>query len=211
MDQFLYYSDIFGTIVFAISGALAARSRKLDYFGGVVLATATAIGGGTLRDVLLNRTPVFWVMNSETLILIVISSVLTYFFFGKRNFPDVLLLYPDAFGLAVFATTGTIIAPEAGASFLASAVLGSMSAVCGGMTRDVLSGKVPVILYRDFYAVVAVMGAFCYLCLNSLELPQPVSIAVTISSTLLLRLLAIRYNWSLPFYTEMAEVEEHGE
>jgi uncharacterized membrane protein YeiH len=195
----LYILDLAGVTVFAISGALAGFHRGLDLFGIVVLASVTAIGGGTLRDVLLSRTPIFWVAAPSYLYVILVAALLTFvapgFFIGLGS----PMLIADAFGLGLFAISGAQVAEAQNRSWIVIVLMGTMTGVAGGVIRDLLSGVVPVLLRRDIYASAAMVGIIVYLLLRrwrhlrqSLALPIAVAIVVTV------RLLALRYGWQLP-------------
>ena len=195
----LYILDLAGVTVFAISGALAGLHRGLDLFGVVVLASVTAIGGGTLRDVLLSRTPIFWVAAPSYLYVILVAALLTFvapgFFIGLGS----PMLIADAFGLGLFAISGAQVAEAQNRSWIVIVLMGTMTGVAGGVIRDLLSGVVPVLLRRDIYASAAMVGIIVYLLLRrwrhlrqSLALPIAVAIVVTV------RLLALRYGWQLP-------------
>src|SRR3984957_19410245 len=195
----LYFFDLAGVTVFAISGALAGLHRGLDLLGIVVLASVTAIGGGTLRDVLLSRTPIFWVAAPSYLYVILVAALLTFvapgFFIGLGS----PMLIADAFGLGLFAISGAQVAEAQNRSWIVIVLMGTMTGVAGGVIRDLLSGVVPVLLRRDIYASAAMVGIVVYLLLRrwrhlrqSLALPIAVAIVVTV------RLLALRYGWQLP-------------
>src|SRR5512144_3093686 len=153
--QFL---DLAGVAVFAVSAVLAARSRGLDLFGVIVIAAITAIGGGTLRDLLLNRYPIFWTADAQYLIVIIASALLTAGYVRVRPPPGNALLVADALGLALFALSGAQVAEAAQCSPIIVVVMGTMTGVAGGVLRDVITAQVPLILRRDIYATAAIVG-----------------------------------------------------
>ncbi|MBA6342913.1 trimeric intracellular cation channel family protein [Colwellia sp. MB02u-10] len=200
MSDLLYRLDLFGVIVFAFSGALMAGRYKLDPFGVVVLSAVTAIGGGTIRDVIL-QTPVFWVENPVYLYVIVATALLTIIFIRcPKRIPKRLLLVSDAFGLALFAVLGTEKALSLGIAVPVAIVMGTMSAVAGGMIRDVLCNVIPMILRKEIYATAAILGGTLYTLLLYFNLPQHIAIIGSISGALSLRLAAIYWHVTLPAF-----------
>lgn len=194
----MYVFDLAGVAVFAVSGALAAGRKGLDVFGVLVFAAITAVGGGTLRDVLLDRHPIFWMMDPSYLVVTCAAALLTVAYLQRRPAPGRTLLVADALGLALFAISGARIAEGTGHSPLIVVLLGTMTGVAGGALRDVLSAQVPLILQRDIYATAAVAGIAVYLLLQWLGVPQPAACVVGIVSVAALRLLAIVRGIGLP-------------
>jgi uncharacterized membrane protein YeiH len=151
----LYYLDLVGVAVFATSGVLAARSRGLDLLGIIVIAAITAIGGGTLRDLLLNRHPIFWITDAHYLLVIIASALLTVGYVRVGPLPGNALLVADALGLALFALSGAQVAEAALCPPIIVVLMGTMTGVAGGILRDVITAQVPLILRRDIYATAA--------------------------------------------------------
>jgi uncharacterized membrane protein YeiH len=200
MLELLYWLDLFGVIVFAFSGALMAGRYQLDPFGVVVLSAVTAIGGGTIRDVIL-QTPVFWVKNPVYLYVILATAVLTIIFIRcPKRIPKRLLLVSDAFGLALFAVLGTEKALSLGAAVPVAIVMGTMSGVAGGMIRDVLCNVIPMILRKEIYATAAILGGTLYTLLLYFHLAQYIAIIGSILGALSLRLAAIYWRVTLPAF-----------
>jgi uncharacterized membrane protein YeiH len=200
MSELLYRLDLFGVIVFAFSGALMAGRYKLDPFGVVVLSAVTAIGGGTIRDVIL-QTPVFWVEDPVYLYVILATALLTIIFIRcPKRIPKRLLLVSDAFGLALFAVLGTEKALSLGAAVPVAIVMGTMSGVAGGMIRDVLCNVIPMILRKEIYATAAILGGTLYTLLLYFDLPQHIAIIGSIMGALSLRLAAIYWRVTLPAF-----------
>jgi uncharacterized membrane protein YeiH len=138
----LYYFDLAGVAVFAASGVLAARDRNLDLLGVIVVAAITAIGGGTLRDLLLNRHPIFWITDAWYLVIIIASALLTVAYVRVRPAPGATLLVADALGLALFALSGAQLAEAAQCPALIVVLMGTMTGVTGGVLRDVITAQV---------------------------------------------------------------------
>lgn len=196
----LYYLDLAGVAVFAASGVLAARSRELDFLGVIVVAAITAIGSGTLRDLLLDRHPIFWVTNSWYLIVIIASAILTMAYMRIRPPPGVSFLLADALGLGLFALSGAQFAEAAQCPPLIVILMGTMTGVTGGVLRDVITAKVPLLLQREIYATAAILGITAYLLLQALGLPRHLAFAAGMLMVVVLRLLAIRWGLHLPTF-----------
>ncbi|HET9679582.1 MAG TPA: trimeric intracellular cation channel family protein [Gammaproteobacteria bacterium] len=196
----LYLFDLAGVAVFAVSGALVAGRKSLDIFGVFIIAVVTAIGGGTLRDLLLDRHPLFWVEDPTYLLVISIAAFATMITVRVSRPPRQVLLVADALGLAVFCILGVRIAVAAGTGPLIAVLMGTMSGVAGGMLRDVLCGEVPLILRRDLYATAALAGASVYLLLHSLQLASPLAGIIGMLIVVGLRLAAIFLGWRLPIF-----------
>lgn len=192
--------DLIGVAIFAISGSLAAGRKGLDVLGVIVIAMVTAIGGGTLRDLLLDRHPVFWVDDPSYLIVIIAAAVLTLFFVRTRKPPLNALLLADALGLAVFTIIGAQIAEEAGVSDGIVVMMATMTGVAGGVIRDVLSNEVPLILRRDIYATAAIVGASLYLVIQGMGVDTRLAVVAGMLAVAGLRLLAIFKGLRLPVF-----------
>ena len=196
----LYYFDLAGVAVFAASGALAARDRDLDLLGVVVVAAITAIGGGTLRDLLLDRHPIFWVTDSWYLVVIIASALLTVAYVRVWPLPGATLLVADALGLALFALSGAQLAEAAQCPPLIVVLMGTMTGVTGGVLRDVITAQVPLILRREIYATAAIAGVAVYLALQALGTPRASAFWVGMIVVVVLRLLAMRRGLHLPVF-----------
>jgi uncharacterized membrane protein YeiH len=199
MPAFVYWLDIIGVAVFAATGALAASRKQMDLIGFALFATFTGIGGGTVRDLILDR-PVFWLLD-QTYLAICLAVAVISFFTGhliQRRYS--LLLWLDAAGLAAYGVLGAHVAATAGAGAIVAAALGVITATFGGMMRDVVSQETPLILKQELYATAALSSAIVYLGLIALGLPVSFATALAIAAGFGLRAGAIRYGWSLPRY-----------
>lgn len=197
----LYILDMVGVTVFAISGALAAGRKQLDLLGVMVIAMVTALGGGTLRDVLLDRSPVFWIQQPDYLIVAVLAALGTvlYTYFAKP--PQRSLLIADAFGLALFSISGAQIAEAAHLHSLIVIFMGTCTGVVGGVIRDVLLVEIPIILRRgNIYATAAIAGTALYLALQHLGVNTSTAMLIGMGTIASLRLAAIIWGLSLPVY-----------
>lgn len=197
----LYVLSLIGVAVFAISGALAAGHKQLDLFGVLVIATVTAIGGGTVRDVLLDRTPIFWIADPNQLIVIAISALLTVVYVRWRKPPGASLLVADAFGLALFAISGAQVAEAEQLHWLLIIVMGTITGIAGGLLRDVLCNEVPLLLQQtDLYATAAIIGVIAYLVCQTLGVDRTVAALIGMTMVAGLRLAAIFWGLRLPVF-----------
>src|SRR2546430_14905158 len=196
----LHILDLGGVAVFAVSGVLAARDRGLDLLGVIVIAAITAIGGGTLRDLLLNRYPIFWITDAQYLTVIIASALLTVAYVRVRPPPGKALLVADAVGLALFALSGAQLAEAAQCPAIIVVLMGTMTGVAGGVLRDVITAQIPLILRRDIYATAAIVGVAFYLLLQACGLPRAWAFGIGMVVVVALRLLAILWGWHLPIF-----------
>jgi uncharacterized membrane protein YeiH len=195
-----YLLEHFAVAVCAITGVLAASGKRVDLFGVVVLAIVTAVGGGTLRDVLLDIRPVFWVADPNYILTAVGFALVTFLVSRSRIWPMPILLVADAFGLALFTIIGVEKSLAAAAPGAVAVVLGVLTGVAGGMLRDVLTGEIPLVFQKHIYlyATAAMAGCLVYLTLREFATPQPHLRLSSIGTILLLRLAAIRWKLALP-------------
>ncbi|MBV6319599.1 trimeric intracellular cation channel family protein [Duganella violaceipulchra] len=195
-----YILDLIGVAVFAASGTLAAMASHLDLLGIMVLAAMTAIGGGTVRDLLLNRHPVFWIEDPKPLLVIVASAVFTIVWVQVLPVPTDALLIADALGLALFAMSGAKVAEAQGCRALIVILMGTLTGVGGGLVRDILAAKVPLILRQDIYATAAIAGILLYILLKKAGMPPRWAFGAGLVSIVVVRLLAIQLGLRLPSF-----------
>jgi len=195
----LYYLDLLGTAVFAITGLLAARRKELDLFGAIVIAMVTAIGGGTLRDLIID-VPVFWTQNDVYIYVVVIATLLLFFLARFRRLPIKLLLFLDALGLAVFTVIGAQKAMALGFSDPIAIMTGIMTGVVGGVIRDVLVGEVPLVFRKEIYATASFVGASIFLLMVHFSIDTDIAVVLSILITLIMRVWAIMYRIELPVF-----------
>ena len=189
-----------GVAVFAVSGALAAGRKSLDLLGVLVIATVTALGGGTLRDVLLDGHPVFWIAEPGYLYVTLAAAVLTLIYTRHFRPPDRSLAYADALGLALFTISGAQIAEGMGLHGGVVVLMGAITGVVGGVVRDILSAEIPLILRRGrFYATAAIAGAIAYLLLQ-LVIDRTTAALLGMACIAALRIAAIHWELVLPVY-----------
>ncbi|MET0543821.1 MAG: TRIC cation channel family protein [Variovorax sp.] len=194
----LYWLDLIGVAVFAISGVLAAGRAGLDLLGMLVIASVTAIGGGTLRDVLLNRHPIFWIRDPRYLYAILLASIATLLYVQWFVVPANALLLADALGLALFAITGAQIAEQARLSPLIVVLTGTMTGTAGGLLRDVLTNHVPLLLSADIYGAAAIGGIVVYLLACRIGCGHRTAFGAGFAVIVALRLAGMLGGWNLP-------------
>ncbi len=193
--------DLAGIGVFAVSGALAAGRKRLDLLGVFVLAAVTAIGGGTIRDLLLDRHPLVWLTDATYLGVIVVAVAITFAYVRWRRPPLASLLVADALGLALFSVAGAQIAENAGLPAVAVVVLGTVTGVGGGVIRDVLSAEIPFVLRRgNLYASTVIVGVVAYLILESVGVARQTASLTGMALIAAVRLAAIRWELELPVF-----------
>ncbi|MEP1096711.1 MAG: trimeric intracellular cation channel family protein [Cyclobacteriaceae bacterium] len=194
----LYYIDIIGTMVFAISGALTARDKKLDFFGIAAVGFITAIGGGTVRDVLLGSTPIGW-MKDLVYLTMIGSGILISMLFGKtvRKLRRTFFMF-DTIGIAVFTVLGLQKALSLGVHPIIAIIMGMVSAVFGGVIRDIICNEIPLIFRKEIYALTCLCGGILYVSLQGLQIDPVVNIIVTVVFIVAFRVIAVRFHWKLP-------------
>lgn len=192
--------DLLGTTAFAISGALAAMDRRLDLFGIFIIAFVTAIGGGTIRDILIGNTPVTWMENTIYIYLIGMVTIFAIIFRNKLNHLKTSLFLFDSIGLGVFTITGVEIGIQNGLSPIVSIALGAMTGTFGGAIRDILCNEIPVIFRKEIYATACIVGGLAFVLLYELGVNQDVLYAATSLTIILIRLIVVKYQISLPSF-----------
>ncbi|WP_299211332.1 trimeric intracellular cation channel family protein [uncultured Aquimarina sp.] len=193
--------DILGTIAFAISGALSAMNRRLDLFGIFIIAFVTAIGGGTLRDVLIGATPVSWMQNTINLYLIGGVTGVSIIFRNKLDYLKKSLFLFDTIGLGIFTIMGVETGIQTDLDPIVSVALGTMTGCFGGVIRDILCNEIPVIFRKEVYATVSIAGGICFMILYSLNVPVNIIYITTTLLIIIIRLLVVKYKVSLPMFT----------
>jgi len=190
-----------GVAVFAASGALAAGRRSLDPIGVLVLAIVTATGGGTLRDVLMDRHPVFWISNPSIIGVSIVAAAATWLWVRRFPPPDKALQYADALGLAFFSIAGARIAEAGGLSPFICIIMGALTGCAGGLIRDVLVAEVPLIFRRsELYVTACLAGIGAYLILAALGMPPEFASMTGTAAIALIRIASIRHRITLPVF-----------
>jgi len=201
MEFLLYWVGLAAVAVNALTGVLDAGRKQMDLVGVVMVGTATALGGGTVRDILLQR-PVFWLSDQIYLIVAVATTLIIFFAVRGLRLPQQLFLIPDAIGLALFTVVGTQISLQAGAPWLAASLLGVITGVVGGVVRDVLCNEVPLIFVRgELYATAAWVGSIALIGLQSLGVSAIIAAWAGMAIVLAVRLAAMAFKITLPTYS----------
>ncbi len=198
--NYIYILDLIGTVVFAITGALAAKEHKMDVFGMFILAFVTGVGGGTLRDMMIGSTPVFWMKNPFYILMIVLGVVLPIIFKKMSEWKKSILFF-DAIGLGVF----TVIGVEKGIDFglhpVIAVALGAVTGCFGGLIRDILRNQIPAVLHKEIYATASLTGGIMFFVLNYLGFHSDLVAVLTAFIVFIIRVLALKYRWELPKFS----------
>ncbi|MGL5393595.1 MAG: trimeric intracellular cation channel family protein [Shewanella sp.] len=201
MSHWIYIFDLCGTAVFALSGALAAGRHRMDPFGVIVLASVTAIGGGSIRDALIGATPVFWIQDPNY-ILVILATVLACLLMVRRprKVPQYLLPVADALGLALFTVIGAEKALSLGLGGMIAVVMGLITGVGGGIIRDLLCRQIPMVLRTEIYATASIIGGIGYTVSLAYGMGATTALFLAMSCALIIRLSAIKWHLSLPAF-----------
>jgi uncharacterized membrane protein YeiH len=201
MENLLYWVGLAAVAVNALTGVLDAGRKHMDLVGVVMVGTATALGGGTVRDVLLQR-PVFWLSDQVYLVVAVVTTLVVFFAVRGLRLPQRLFLIPDAIGLALFTVVGTQIALQWQAPWLAASLMGVITGVVGGVVRDVLCNEVPLVFVRgELYATAAWIGAMALIGLQALGVSPVIAAWAGMATVLVIRLAAMAFRITLPTYS----------
>lgn len=197
--------DSIGILVFSISGALTAIYKKLDLFGVYCIAFVTALGGGTLRDVMIGRTPVGWMQDMNYIYIITLGFLLSIIFNRYLDRLRISMFLFDSIGLGVFTLIGLDKGIEYGLNPLICVALGTLTATFGGVIRDILCNEIPVLFRKEIYATLSILGGILFFILKGLHFQEDL-ISLTVALFIIsFRLIAFKYNWSLPTGTFFAK------
>ncbi|HSW64534.1 MAG TPA: trimeric intracellular cation channel family protein [Dissulfurispiraceae bacterium] len=194
----IYALDLVGTFAFAVSGAFRAVKYELDLLGVIILAAATGIGGGIIRDILLSTSPPSALHNEIYLLICLLGALIVFIAAPKIASRWDSVMLADAVGLGVFAAIGAAQAELSGAAAFSVIIMAALTACGGGVIRDILVKEIPAILTSDFYATAALIGGGCFVALRPLGWSPDARLACAIIVTIVLRLFAMRYGISLP-------------
>lgn len=194
----LYAIDILGTMAFAISGMLTAMNKRMDPFGVFVIAFVTAVGGGTLRDVLIGRTPVGWMQDLNYVYIIIIGFFIALIFRKKLDKLRASLFLFDTIGLGVFTLIGIRRGLVVGLDPVICVALGTMTACFGGVIRDILCNEIPVIFRKEIYATICIFGGVVFFVLRRFNIPEDALYLITSCVIIIVRIMAVVFKWSLP-------------
>ena len=196
--QVIYLIDILGTFAFAVSGALVALDKKFDMFGVLIIAFVTAVGGGMLRDVLIDAHPINWIGNLNYLYTILAAVVFTFLFKSKIAHLSKTMFLFDTIGISVF----TLLGLEKGLAFdlhpIIALIMGMISAVFGGVLRDVLTNNVPLIFEKEIYASACLAGGIIYLILNYFKVEENINFIISAFVVAIIRVIVVKFHLELP-------------
>ncbi|WP_152286231.1 trimeric intracellular cation channel family protein [Flavicella marina] len=198
MDIIIGHINVMGSFVFAISGALVAIREKLDPFGVLIVAFITAVGGGTIRDMLLAERDVFWLFDTTIIYAILAGAIIAMIFKEKLQFFDKPIFFYDAIGLGLFTITGVQIGIDYKLTPLICILLGTVTGVFGGVLRDIIVNEIPVVFQKEIYATASILGGILYLVLVEWNVSNPFLQIIPISSIIITRIVAVKFNISLP-------------
>ena len=197
METIIFNIDITGSFVLAVSGALIAMRSKLDPFGILIVSFIAAVGGGTLRDVLLSRQ-VFWLQNNMVVYTVFLGSFIAMVFKDRLRFFDKPMFLYDALGLGLFTITGVQIGMDHELSIIICVLLGTVTGCFGGVFRDIILNRIPVVFKEEIYATASIFGGVLYYILVKFEIQNPFLQLIPIVTIVTIRLIAVKYNISLP-------------
>jgi uncharacterized membrane protein YeiH len=200
MHDFVFWLDLMGVAVFAATGALTASRKQLDIVGFALLAAFTGIGGGTLRDLLIGRLPVFWVAQPVYLAVTTLVAVLVFFTAHRLESRFRVLLWLDAMGLSLYCALGAETALTWGTPASVAVLMGTMTATFGGLIRDIVCAEVPLALRREIYVTAAALGASVFVGLSALGVGADAALIAAAAACFATRGLALWRGWSLPPY-----------
>lgn len=193
----VYILDILGVFAFATSGVLTAIDNKFDLVGSSVIGFVTALGGGTLRDVMIGKTPVTWMYDVNYLWIILAALVLSYLFRSRIVRLRRSLFVFDTIGIGIFTIIGLEHTLNAGLAPVFALIMGMVTAVFGGVLRDVLTNEIPLIFRKEIYASACLAGGLVYLLLTHLFDHDLIAMGVSMLTVFIIRYLSVRYHWSL--------------
>lgn len=200
VDVFLYGLGIAASVVCGATGVLEAGRKQVDLFGAITAGVAASLGGGTVRDLLLDRQ-VFWIADQAYLVATILAAVVTFFLARRWRLPGRLFLIPDAIGLALFTVVGTQVGLQFEAPWLVASLMGVITAVFGGLLRDVLTNEVPLVFTSELYATAAWLGALALIGLQALGMDHVSAGFIAMAVVFAVRLAAIRWQITLPRLT----------
>ena len=193
-----YLLDIFGTIAFAISGVLIAMNKKMDPFGIFIIAFVTAVGGGTLRDILIGVTPVSWMKDMNYTYVILLSTVLAVLIKQKIYYLRTSLFLFDTIGIGLYTVVGVEKGISAELHPIICVALGTISACFGGVIRDILCNEIPIIFRKEIYATACILGGFSYFALTNMPVDDNIIFLASGIIVIAIRLIAVKFKIALP-------------
>ena len=202
-DALIYGLGLAASLTCALTGVLVARDKGVDLFGALMAGIATSLGGGTVRDLLLGRK-IFWLADETYLQVTIVTAIVTFFLTRIRHLPENLFLIPDAIGLSLFAIVGTQVALDWNMPWLTASLLGVLTAVFGGLLRDVMINEVPLVFTSELYATAAWIASMTLIILGALHVETTVAAWIAICVGITVRMIAIRWKITLPRFHHRA-------
>ncbi|MDE2428776.1 MAG: trimeric intracellular cation channel family protein [Burkholderiales bacterium] len=201
MNTMLQTVEVSGIVAFASSGIIEARRKRMDVVGVFTVAFITAFGGGTLRDLLLDRRPLFWVAHQQYPILVFVMALIAVPLLRhlRHAMAEKAIIFADALGLGLFSVTGASLALEVGMPLFVCAMMGVITGIFGGVLRDVICNEIPLVFRRSqLYATCSFLGCWVYLLLNRVQVAEIVALLSGTLIAFVLRMMALRFDWKLP-------------
>lgn len=195
---YIFYFGVIGTFAFSISGAMTAMRKEFDPFGVIIIGFVTAVGGGTVRDILVKDVEVFWLKEPAFVYSIIAGSVFAMLFRKKLDILAKSLLLFDTIGLGLYTVIGLEIGLHNGLSFMICIILGTITGSFGGVLRDILVNEIPVVFHKEIYATVSILGGSLYFILKMLGMDQPLLQIIPVLFIIIFRLIIIKYKISYP-------------
>ncbi|WP_019672798.1 trimeric intracellular cation channel family protein [Psychrobacter lutiphocae] len=197
-ENLIYLFDMVGVVACSIAGTLLAQHKGFDVTGCILVSMVNAIGGGTIRDIVIDRHPLFWMLDLNYLLVITITSLILQIFFHLYHKIDTALKLFDAIGLAAFSVIGLEVALNHGAPPVVAILMAVCTAIVGGMVRDIICNEIPLVLQKEIYITASIIGSCIYLLLRSYGVETGVNDLITLAVIFGVRILALRFDWHLP-------------
>lgn len=197
-DFMIYLLDMVGVVACAIAGTTLALHKKFDFFGCILVSMVNAIGGGTIRDVMLDRHPLFWMTDLNYVIVITLTSLICQVFFNYYQKIDWTLKFFDAIGLAVFSVIGLKVGLALGAHPMIAVMMAVLTSIAGGIMRDMICNEIPLVLQKEIYISASITGALLYFALEQIGASDVIQDTLTLVTIFGVRMLAVRFDWHLP-------------
>ena len=197
--SFMFWLEMFGIFACSVSGTILAKYKNFDVFGCILVAMIAAISGPTARDIILDRYPLFWMVNMNYLLIITITSVGFQMFCNpKARHVDGLLKLFDGLALAIFTLIGIQVAQEMGANIPVCILLGVLNILFGTVIRDMLCNEIPLVLQKEIYITAAIVGGIVYFVMEGMGITDWITESITMLTIFVIRMLAVQYHWQLP-------------
>lgn len=198
LAKVIYVLDMIGIVACATAGTILAMKKNFDFFGCILVSMVGSIGGGTVRDVILDRHPLFWTQDLSYVVVITITSLLVQIFINHSHKIDGMLKFFDAIGLAAFSVIGFNVANSLGAKPPIAVMMAVLTSIAGGIMRDMICHEIPLVLQKEIYISASIVGCVLYFVLDGIGVPTIVRDGTMLGSIFVIRMTAIKYDWHLP-------------